>query len=52
LIESGDWEGLMRRAMAGNRAKWGADFMDEKSERAMVILFYQSVFGERFTVTK
>jgi len=50
LIESGDWEGLISRGLAGCDAKWGQG--NHGIERAKVIWMYRGVFGDRFTVTK
>ena len=46
LIEAGDWEGLISRAMSGLRAKWG------DGNREAILWMYRHVFGERFTVTE
>ena len=49
LIEAGEWESLIERALLGMDAKGG---MRATVLRAKIIWMYQQVFGEKFTVTK
>lgn len=49
LIEAGEWESLIERALLGMDAKGG---MRATVLRAKIIWMYQQVFGEKFTVIK